>query len=122
MNVRYRVELSQTERAELNCLLSGGKHAARKLKRAQILLAADAGASDDEIARSVGAGGSTVYRTKQRFMLGNLRAALSEKPRPGASRKLTSKEEALLVATACPSHWPAAPVGRSNCWRVNWSG
>jgi transposase len=40
----------------------------RKLKRAQILLAADAGASDEEIARSVGVGGSTVYRTKRRFV------------------------------------------------------
>src|SRR5947209_587015 len=109
MNVRYRVELSQTERAELTALLSGGKHAARKLKRAQILLAADAGASDDEIARSVGTGGSTVYRTKQRFVLGNLEAALSEKQRPGAGRKLTGKEEALLVATACSK----PPVGRA---------
>ena len=52
MNVRYRVELSQAERAELTTLLSRGKHAARKLKRAQILVAADAGASDDEIARA----------------------------------------------------------------------
>jgi len=43
MNVLYRVELSQTERAELTALLSGGKHAARKLKRAQVLLAADGG-------------------------------------------------------------------------------
>jgi len=109
MNVRYRVELSQTERAELTALLSGGKHAARKLKRAQILLAADAGASDDEIARSVGVGGSTVYRTKRRFVLGNLEAALSEEPRPGAERKLTGKEEALLVATACSS----PPKGRA---------
>jgi transposase len=50
------------------------------------LLAADAGASDDDIATSVGVGGSTVYRTKQRFVLGNLAAALSEEPRPGASR------------------------------------
>jgi len=109
MNVRYRVELSQTERAELTALLSRGKHPARKLKRAQILLAADAGTSDDEIARSVGAGGSTVYRTKQRFVLGNLQAALSEQPRPGASRKLTGKEEALLVATACSK----PPQGRA---------
>jgi transposase len=109
MNVRYRVELSQTERAELTALLSGGKHAARKLKRAQILLAADAGANDDDIARSVGVGGSTVYRTKQRFVLGNLQAALSEKPRPGARRKLTGKEEALLVATACAK----PPQGRA---------
>jgi len=46
MNVRYRVELSQTERAELAALLSGDKRSARKLKRAQILLAADGGASD----------------------------------------------------------------------------
>jgi len=109
MNVRYRVELSQSERSELTALLSSGKHAARKLKRAQILLAADAGASDDEIARSVGVGGSTVYRTKRRFVLGNLTAALSEEPRPGAERKLTGKEEALLVATACSS----PPKGRA---------
>ena len=109
MNVRYRVELSQTERGELTALLSGGKHAARKLRRAQILLAADAGAGDDDIARNVGVGGSTVYRTKQRFVLGNLAAALSEEPRPGASRKLSGKEEALLVATACSK----PPAGRA---------
>jgi len=109
MNVRYRVELSQTERAELTAIVSGGKHAARKLKRAQILLAADARASDDDIATSVAVGGSTVYRTKQRFVLGNLEAALSEQPRPGAGRKLSGKEEALLVATACSK----PPQGRA---------
>ena len=109
MNVRYRVDLSQTERDELTALLRGGKHAARKLKRAQILLAADAGASDDDIATSVGTSGSTIYRAKQRFVLGNLEAALSEEPRPGASRKLSGKEEALLVATACSE----PPEGRA---------
>src|SRR6202051_117321 len=109
MNVRYRVELSQTECAEPTALLSGGKHAARKLKRAQILLAADAGASDEVIAANVGVGESTVYRTKRRFVLGNLEAALSEEPRPGASRKLSGKDEALLIATACSS----PPVGRA---------
>ena len=109
MNVRYRVELDQCERDQLTALLSGGKRGARKLKRAQILLAADRGASDEEIARSIGVGGSTVYRTKRRFVLGNLAAALNEEPRPGARRKLTGKEEALLVATACSS----PPAGRS---------
>ena len=109
MNVRYRVDLSQAERERLRALLSGGKHAARKLKRAQILLAADAGAGDEEIAKSVAVGGWTVYRTKRRFVEGNLEAALSEEPRPGAARKLSSKEEALLVATACSS----PPAGRA---------
>jgi len=109
MNVRYRVELSQSERRELSALLSGGKHAARKLKRAQILLAADAGVGDEEIAAIVAVGGSTVYRTKRRFVEGNLEAALSERPRRGAARKLSGWEEALLVATACSS----APEGRA---------
>jgi transposase len=114
MNLRYRVELSQAERDELQALLSGGKHAVRKIKRAQVLLAADAGASDEEIETSVGVGGSTVYRTKRRFVLGNLDLALREDPRPGAERKLSGKEEALLVATACSS----PPEGRAR-WTLD---
>jgi transposase len=109
MNIRYRVELSQDERAELMALVSGGTQAVRRVKRAQILLAADAGAKDEDIALSVNVGGSTVYRTKRRFVEGNLEAALSEEPRPGAERKLSAKEEALLVATACSK----APEGHS---------
>src|SRR6202023_1925090 len=92
MNVRYRVVLSQAERGELTAMLSKGKRAARRLKRAQILLAADACCSDEEIARTVAVGGSTVYRTKRRFVEGNLERALSEEPRPGAERKLTGQE------------------------------
>jgi transposase len=114
MNVRYRVELNQAERCELTAMLRGGKRAARKLKRAQILLAADAGCSDEEIARTVAVSGSTVYRTKRRFVEGNLERALSEEPRPGAERKLTGKEEALLVATACAS----PPEGRAR-WTLD---
>jgi transposase len=101
MTIRYRVDLSEAERAELEALLRGGRHAARTLKRAQILLAADAGMPDDTMAQSLGVGSSTVYRTKRRFVEGNLKRALSEEPRPGAKRKLTGPEEALLVATAC---------------------
>ena len=109
MNVRYRVELSEVERDELGAMLRGGHQGARKLKRAQILLASDAGVKDDDIALSVGVGGSTVYRTKRRFVEGNLAAALSEEPRPGAERKLSGSEEALLVATACSK----PPEGRA---------
>ncbi len=101
MTIRYRVDLSEAERIELQTLVRGGRHAARKLKRAQILLAADAGVPDETLAESLGVGGSTVYRTKRRFVEGSLEKALSEEPRPGAKRKLTVPEEALLVATAC---------------------
>jgi transposase len=101
MNVGYGVELSEEERAELRTLLAGGKPLVRRVKRAQILLAADAGQSETMIAATLGVGVSTVYRTKRRFVEGNLEGALSEQPRPGARRKLSGKEEALLVATAC---------------------
>src|SRR4051794_25593501 len=109
MIVRYRVELSEAERHELRAMLKGGSRAARKLKRAQILLAADAGLPDETIATSLAVSGSTVYRTKRRFVEGDLARALDEEPRPGAARKLSGPEEALLVATACSS----PPEGRA---------
>ena len=113
MNIRYRVDLSEAERVELEALLRGGRHAARTLKRAQILLAADAGMPDETIAQSLCVGGSTVYRTKRRFVEGNLDKALTEEPRPGAPRKLNGREEALLVATTCSR----PPEGRAR-WTI----
>jgi transposase len=113
MTIRYRVDLSEAERSELEALLRGGRRAARTLKRAQILLAADAGMPDETIAQSLGVGGSTVYRTKRRFVEGNLDKALHEEPRPGAARKLSAQEEALLVATACSR----PPEGRAR-WTI----
>jgi transposase len=109
MNVRWIVELLDDERAELRDFLSGGSAQVQKVKRAQMLLSADAGISDDEIATNVGVGVSTVYRTKQRFVEGGLERALNDEPRPGAARKLSGKEEALLIATACSD----APEGRA---------
>ncbi len=66
------------------------------------------------IARTVSVGSSTVHRTRRRFVEGNLEAALSEEPRPGAARKLSGKETALLVATACSS----PPAGRKR-WTLD---
>ena len=114
MDIRYRVELNEAERTQLTALLSGGRHAVRKLKRAQILLATDAGVSDETTASSLSVSGSTVYRTKRRFVEGNLDLALSEEARPGAPAKLSGKERALLVATACSS----PPQGRKR-WTLD---
>jgi len=57
----------------------------------------------------VAVGESTVYRTKRRFVEMGLEAALNEQARPGAQRKLSGKEEALLIATACTN----PPSGRA---------
>jgi transposase len=109
LNVRHRVTLSQEERDRLREMVRGGKGAVRRLKRAQVLLAADAGTTDETIAANVAVGTSTVYRTKRRFVEEGLEEALSEDPRPGAERKLSASEEALLVATACAN----PPRGRA---------
>jgi hypothetical protein len=95
MNIRYRVELSEAERTELATLLNGGKHAARKIKRAQILLAADAGVIDEVIANSLSVSGSTVYRTKRRFVHGNLELALSDETRPGGSPRAVGQADGV---------------------------
>ena len=54
MNIRYRVTLSVDERQQLEAMVQGGKGAVRKIKRAQVLLAANRGSTDADIARNVG--------------------------------------------------------------------
>jgi transposase len=111
VNIRYRVTLTIEERHQLQAFVSGGNGAARKIKRAQILLAADAKAksTDETIARNLGSSTSTVYRTKQRFVEDGLERALNEAPRSGPPRKLSVNDEAMLVALACSS----PPSGRA---------
>jgi transposase len=110
MNIRYRVTLTAEERVHLESLVHGGKGAVRRVKRAQVLLAADRGSTDEAISENVAVGTSTVYRTKQRFVEEGLERALSELPRPGAPRKLDVVDEAKLCALACS----APPAGRAH--------
>jgi transposase len=85
----------------------------REVKRAQILLAAAEGAPEEQIAKTVRTSTATIYRVKRSFVEEGLDAALHEAHRPGGQRKLSGKEEALLVATACSS----PPEGRA-CWTL----
>jgi hypothetical protein len=61
----------------------------------------------------VSVGLSTVYCTKRCFVLGNLEAPLTEVSRPGTARKLSGKQQALLVATAC-----SAPPAGGKRWAL----
>jgi transposase len=104
---RYVIDLTPEERAMLEQLLRRGRSGTRKLTRARILLKADEGLTDEEIAAALDVGIATVGRTRQRFVEANL-AALEERPRPGGERKLTGKQEAHLIAVACTP----APAGQ----------
>ena len=72
----------------------------RKLRRAQMLVLANEGLTDEEIAQALDGSVSTVERVRKRFVEEGLEAALSERPRPGARRKLDGRQEAYLLALA----------------------
>jgi Homeodomain-like domain len=82
---KYRVELSDEERAALQKLIRRGRRgqaSARKLTRARILLLADEGASDTQIVAALGIGLKTVEQMRRRFSESGL-GALEERPRTG---------------------------------------
>ena len=108
MAKKYVVELTDDERQQLLALLKRGKVAARRVQRAQILLQADEGANDGTIAAALHVGVATVERIRKRFVEEGLAVALTERRRPGGQPKLTGKDEAFLIATACS----APPDGR----------
>jgi len=96
----YIVDLTKEERTHLLDFIKSGKHSARKLNRARILLLADEGKADGEIAEALHTGTATVQRTRQRFVAGNLEGALNERPRQGQQKKLDEKGEVILETLA----------------------
>ena len=106
MQKKYVVKLAPSEREELEELTRKGAASARRIKRALILLAADEGATDEEIAARVYMHFTTVARIRQRFVEEGLKAALSERPRPGKAPLLAGPQEAHLLALAST---PAPP-------------
>ena len=96
----YIVDLTKEERVYLLDFIKSDKKSARKLNRARILLQADEGKTDNEIAKALHTGTATVYRTRQNFVTGNLDGALNERPRLGGQKKLDEKGEAVLESLA----------------------
>jgi transposase len=106
---KWVVDLSTEERVQLLGLIRKGKAAARRLTRAHILLLADEGRTDEEIAAVLHTNRSTAERVRRRFVEEGLEAALAERPRPGADPVLDAHGEAVLVALACAN----PPEGRT---------
>ena len=98
--IKYTVDLTEEEREHLLGLTQRGKSSVRKIKRAQMLLKADDGLGDEQIAEAVGTSSSTVHRTRKRFVEEGL-GALTERPRSGQPRKLDGRQEAHLIAVTC---------------------
>jgi hypothetical protein len=91
VNKKYFVELTDEEREQLRVLTNQRAVAVRRYKRAQVLLCADAGDTDATIAAQVGLHAVTIEGIRKRFVEEGLEAALNERPRPGAARKLDGR-------------------------------
>src|SRR5258708_36887991 len=106
MQKKNVVQLSESERAELESIVTKGKAGARIIRRAHSLLLSDEGRSDREIANILHVDELTVVHTRQRWAEGH---ELRDKPRRSRGRRLDGKQEAMLDALACSE----APEGRS---------
>ena len=97
------------QRAELTERLEHEALNGRRRRHFQVLLLADEGRADEQIAVTTGAGRSTVERHRTRFAREGLEASLADRPRSGAPAKLDGKQEAMIVALACSD----APEGQA---------
>ena len=106
---RYVVNLTKDEVEYLEGLVSKGKRSARLITRARVLLKAVAGDKDKEIVDALGVSERRVYTTRKACVEGGVDAALRDLPRPGKKPKLTDKQNAHIIATACSE----APAGHA---------
>lgn len=112
----YVVRLSTEERERLTTLISVGKHPARQLTKARILLKADVsdagdGWSDSKIAEALDTSIDTVARTRQQLVEEGFEAVLVRKHSSASARKriFDGAAEAKLIALACSE----PPQGRA---------
>ena len=105
--------LRSEQRRQLRQIVHAGRHKAREVQYAYILLRSADGWSETQIAQAFDISPRTVRRTRARFQEGGLATALAEQARPGQPLKLTAVEEASLVALAC-----SAPPAGHRRWTV----
>ena len=107
---RYTIQLITEERERLNQLVRGGKHSARIVTRARILLKIDEGWKAPQIADALDVSEGTVYGVKRRYAAAGLDGVLRDRPQGNRYRKLDDKGEAHLIALACSD----APEGHDH--------
>ena len=115
MPKKYVVALTESERQELEKLITTGKHSASRINHARILLKADinqpdGGWPDSEISAALDISIRTIERVRQRFVEERLEASLKRRSGGGANRRrLDGDQEAHLVALVCSD----PPEGRA---------
>lgn len=97
----YRLRLGRKERQALHDIATTGHRSAREVVRAQVLLKSADGWTEEEVAAALLIDARTVRRIRRRAAESGVLAAVKERPRSGAPRKLSVEQEARLIALAC---------------------
>jgi transposase len=103
------IQLSNEEHRSLKTLFRTGRGANRLQTRARILDLLHREVPPPEIALTLSCGIATVYNVKRRYLSEGLDAALSDKPRSGAPRRISGDARAKITALACSE----APEGHA---------
>lgn len=101
IKLQHPIELSQSEKTQLQTLVHKGRTNTRIITRARVLLLAQEGKIDREIYGTLGLAVSTPYDIRKRYHRGGLHHALYDRPHQRRGRKLTGVQEAEVVAIAC---------------------
>lgn len=103
MEKRYVVRLTDEEREELRNVVKKFNGSSQKVRRAQVLIAADADGpdwTDKKIAEAYSCRTKTVENIRQRLVLDGFEIALNGKKResPPRQKTLDGKQEAKVIA------------------------
>ena len=118
MYKKYRVTLTDTERAYLETITTSGKGAAQMHLHARILLKADQSAlgsnwTDQAISTALDVSIPTIERVRCALVTQGLEAALHrQRPATRRAHKLDGAQEAHLVALVCSPPPEGPPAGR----------
>lgn len=113
MQKKYIVRLSDAERETLHGVIRKQTGSAMKVRRAQILLKADAdgpGWTDARIVEAFGCRRQTVEKLRERLVTEGFEEALHGKPKPPPPTKLDGEQEAKVIAMRLGS----PPAGYAN--------
>jgi len=115
MYKKYVVRLTDQERGELRSVIEKLKGTGQKVRRAQILLKADADGpnwTDERIAEAFSCRTRTVERLRQRLVKRGFEETLHrvERAQPPVEKLLTGQQEARIIATRLG----APPKGYAN--------
>ena len=107
------LRLKESDRRALDTFRSKGRHLAREVNRAHVLMALDSGVPEASICQVLGLGRTALWRTRAAYCQGGLEYSLHDQPRSGQPRKYQTDQEAEVVALACS----APPEGRKR-WTI----